>query len=256
MSIFARFQSIEENDKAAVVRKLMENSTPDFDFFYITGLAVLMATFGLLLDSPSVVIGSMLIAPVLYPVLGVALGLVMSNPSVLARSSITLTKSFLIGIGLSVIATLIFSQVDTDELVLTGEILSRTEPGILYFFVAVVAGAAVSFALGKPEWSESLPGIAISVALIPPLAVVGIGIAQLNLAVIAGSLVMLLLNLAGIVFSALVTFSLMNLYTKQHIAESTIKRVEERIEREHEAMAAVEEAIKEKNGSLTHEVKS
>lgn len=247
MSIFARFQSIDENDKAAVVRKLMQNSTPDFDFFYITGLSVLMATFGLLLDSPAVVIGSMLIAPVLYPVLGVALGLVMSNPSVLGRSTVTLTKSFGIGIALATVATLIFSQVHADGFVVTGEVLSRTEPGILYFFVALVAGAAVSFTLGQPEWSETLPGIAISVALIPPLAVVGIGIAVLDLQIIGGSLVMLLLNFLGVILSALVTFSLMNLYEKQHIAESTIKKVEERIERENEAIAAVEESIKDKN---------
>lgn len=255
MSIFARFQSIEENDKAAVVRKLMENSTPDFDFFYITGLAVLMATFGLLLDSPAVVIGSMLIAPVLYPVLGVALGLVMSNPSVLGRSMVTLTKSFAIGVVLSAIATIIFSQIDADGSVITSEILNRTEPGILYFFVALVAGAAVSFVLGQPEWSETLPGIAISVALIPPLAVVGIGLAELNLQVVGGSLVLLLLNLLGIVFSALVTFSLMNLYEKQHIAESTIKKVEERIERENEAIAAVDETIKEKTDAMLAEAK-
>lgn len=239
MSIFARFQSIEENDKAAVVRKLMENSTPDFDFFYITGLAVLMATFGLLADSPSIVIGSMLIAPVLYPILGIALGLVMSNRVVLGRSFATLLKSFAIGISLATAATWLFSE----STVLTSEVLARTEPSLLYFLVAVVAGAAVSFTLGQPEWSETLPGIAISVALIPPLAVVGVGVAAFDMNVISGSLVLLCLNLAGIIFSAMVTFSMMNLYEKQHIAESTIKKVEERIERENEAIAAADEEV-------------
>jgi uncharacterized hydrophobic protein (TIGR00271 family) len=241
MSIFARFRTIEDNDKAAVVRKLMENSTPDFDFFYITGLAVLMATFGLLADSPSIVIGSMLIAPVLYPILGLSLGLVMSNPMVLYRAAVTLTKSFFIGVGLAAIATLLFAE----SSVATSEVLARTEPSLLYFFVAVVAGAAVSFALGQPEWSETLPGIAISVALIPPLAVVGVGIAMLDLEIMTGSLVMLGLNVFGIVSASLVTFLLMNLYEKQHIAESTIKKVDERIERENEAIAAEEAKIRE-----------
>lgn len=251
MSIFARFQSIDENDKAAVVRKLMENSTPDFDFFYITGLAVLMATLGLMADSPAIVIGSMLIAPVLYPILGMALGLVMSNPVVFGRATVTLTKSFLIGVALAAIATLLFA----DGSVATYEIIARTEPSLLYFLVAVVAGAAVSFAIGQPEWSETLPGIAISVALIPPLAVVGIGIATLDLGMVAGSLVLLGLNFVGILVSALVTFSLMNLYEKQHIAESTIKKVEERIERENEAIAAAEETIKEKSEEFITEGK-
>lgn len=249
MSILARFQSIEEDDKAAVVRKLMENSTPEFDFFYITALSVLMATFGLLTNSPSIVIGSMLIAPVLYPILGIALGLVMSNPSVLGRSTVTLSKSFIIGVGLAAIATILFAEGN----VATPEVLARTEPSLLYFLVAVVAGAAVSFTLGQPEWSETLPGIAISVALIPPLAVVGVGIASLDLMIISGSLVLLSLNFVGIIFSAMVTFSLMNLYEKQHIAESTIKKVDERLERENEAMAQAEESIKQQTNGESSE---
>lgn len=244
MSIFARFQAIEDDDKAAVVRKLLQNSTPDFDFFYITGLSVLMATFGLLADSASIVIGSMLIAPVLYPILGVALGLSMSNPSVIARSTVTLTKSFAIGIGLAAVATILF----TEETVATAEVLMRTEPSLLHLLVAVVAGAAVAFALGQPEWSETLPGIAISVALIPPLAVVGVGIAALDIDIISGSLVLLGLNCVGIIGAALVTFSMMDLHAKQHIAESTIKKADERVEKEKEHIAEIEaEVIKKTN---------
>jgi len=106
--------------------------------------------------------------------------------------------------------------------------------------VAVVAGAAVSFALAQPEWSETLPGIAISVALIPPLAVVGTGIAMLDMTVIKGSLVMLLMNLVGIIFSAMISFSLMNLYEKQNIAASTIKREDKKQE---EVKAAIEAIV-------------
>lgn len=234
MSFIAQFKIIEEKDKASVVRKLLESSTPSFDFFYLTGLSVLMATFGLLADSPSIVIGSMLIAPLLYPILGIALGLVMSNFDVLGRSLLTLTKSLVIGLGLSILATLFFG----DGLI-TNEIASRIEPSFIHFMVAVVAGAAVSFALARPEWSETLPGIAISVALIPPLAVIGVGIAMLDMSVIAGSTVMLIMNLFGIVFSAMVSFSLMNLYEKQNIATSTIKREDKKQQEEQAAIEAV-----------------
>jgi uncharacterized hydrophobic protein (TIGR00271 family) len=234
MSFTARFQVIEEKDKAAVVRKLLESSTPSFDFFYLVGLSVTMATLGLLADSPSIVIGSMLIAPLLYPILGVALGLVMSNMEVLGRSMFTLVKSLVIALGLSVITTLLFG----DGFV-TQEMAARIDPSLIHFMVAVVAGAAVSFALAQPEWSETLPGIAISVALIPPLAVVGAGIAMLDMTVVTGSLVMLLMNLFGIIFSAMVSFSLMNLYEKQNIATSTIKRENRKQQEEQEAIAAV-----------------
>lgn len=245
MSVFARFRAIEEKDKAHVVRKLMENSTPNFDFFYLTGLSVLMATLGLLLNSASIVIGSMLIAPLLYPILGVALGLVMSNPVVLSRSILTLTKSMLIGFGIAVLAALILGDGSV-----TNEIMMRTEPSLIHFLVAVVAGAAVSYALAQPEWSETLPGIAISVALIPPLAVVGVGVAYLDLMVIKGSLVLLVINLFGIMFAAMVSFSLMNLYEKQNIAASTIKKQEEKEQKEQAAIAEVldNEPTKVQNG--------
>lgn len=245
MSIFARFQAIEEKDKAAAVRKLMESSTPNFDFFYLTGLSILMATLGLIVDSPSIVIGSMLIAPLLYPILGVALGLVMSNSVVLGRSMVTLLKAMAIGLFISVIAAILLGDGNA-----TGEILARTEPSLIHFLVAVVAGAAVSFALAQPEWSETLPGIAISVALIPPLAAVGTGIAYLDLFIIKGSVVLLLVNLFGIMFAAMVSFSLMNLYEKQNIAASTIKREEEKQQKENEAIAEVID--NNQNGNNNH----
>ncbi|MDA8597201.1 DUF389 domain-containing protein [Candidatus Pacebacteria bacterium] len=244
MNVLTRFQAINDNDKAAVVRKLMQSSTPDFDFFYLVGLSVLMATLGLLLDSTSIVIGSMLLAPLMYPILGIALGLVMSSGEVIGRSVITLTKSFAIGLTLSVVFAVLFGSESTYA---TNEVLQRTEPHLIHFIVAFVAGLAVSFALAQPEWSETLPGIAISVALIPPLATVGVGIASLDLAVISGSLVLLTINLFGIMFAAMISFSLMNLYQKQNIASSTIKREAERLMEEKRAIEEVELANQKNN---------
>jgi len=237
MSIIARFRAIEENDKAAAVRKLMQSSTPNFDFFYLVALSVAMATLGLLLDSASVVIGSMLIAPLLYPILGVALGIVMSNGDVLTRSTSTLVKSLFLALGVSIVVTI--TMIIFSEVTITHEIQLRLEPSFAYTIVALVAGAAVSFALAQPEWSETLPGIAISVALIPPLAVVGIGIALLDINVIRESSLLFTFNLIGITLASLITFSLMNLYEKQNIAESTIKREKEKVQKEAEAIAEV-----------------
>lgn len=248
MNVLARFQTISDNDKAAVVRKLMQSSTPDFDFFYLVGLSVLMATLGLLLDSTSIVIGSMLLAPLMYPILGIALGLVMSNGEVLSRSTLTLGKSFVIGLTLSVLAAFFFGDSSS---FMTHEVLIRTEPNLIHFIVAFVAGLAVSFALAQPEWSETLPGIAISVALIPPLATIGVGIAALDMDIVSGSLVLLAINLLGIIFAAMVSFSLMNLYQKQNIASSTIKREDERLEEEKKVIEQREiENGKEKDSNI------
>lgn len=236
MSIFARFQAINDNDKSAVVRKVMQNSTPNFDFFYLTALSTLMATFGLIENSVAIVIGSMLIAPVLYPILGLSLGIVMSNISVWKRSFETLFKALLIGLSFSFVATLLFSE----STVAGPEILLRTETTIVSFMIAVIAGLAVTYALAQPEWSETLPGIAISVALIPPLATIGIGLAWFDIDIIAGSSLLLGFNVFGIVSSAIISFSLMNLGQKKNIAESTIKRETERMEEEKDAIKEID----------------
>lgn len=247
MSWINRFRAIDEDGKAHAVRRLISNSTPDFDYFYLVGLSVSMATLGLLVGSPSVVIGSMLIAPVLFPILSFSLGLVMSDYQILTRSFYTLLKSFGLAVFLSIIVTLVFSN----GFEMNEEILSRTVPSLVYLFVAITAGLAVSYTLAKPELNEAFPGIAISVALIPPLAVVGIGIAKLSWEIVSGSLVLLLLNIFGIVAASMFTFSLMNLYEKRHIAKSTIKREEEKIKEEKEVIQELDEKEKQNSESST-----
>ena len=247
MTVLARFRALPDKDKAALIRKLVENGTPDFDYFYLIGLSTLMATLGLLLDSSAIVIGSMLIAPLMYPILGVALGLVMmgQNLTVLQRAVSTLSKSFAVGLGLSVIAAFFFGDQAMYE---TAEVMARTVPSHLHLLVAIVAGAAVAYMLARPEWGDALPGVAIAVALIPPLAAMGIGLASMNAVIIKGATMILLLNLFGIIAVAVVIFLLMNLSEKQKIAESTIKREDEKVEKEKQVIEEVAKELDE-NGA-------
>jgi len=237
MSIFARFRLIEENGKAQAVRSLMESSTPNFDYFYMVMLAVAMATLGLIAGSAGIVIGSMLISPVLFPLLSFSLGLVMSDYQVLMRSFYTILKSMVLGIGMATAVTLIFGF----RLSMNPEILSRTEPSLIYLFVAVVAGLAVSYAMVKPEWNETIPGIAISVALIPPLATVGIGLARLDMGVAIGALILFIINFIGIVLASTASFSLMNLYDKRNIAQRTLHDEEQKERKEKAVIEAIDE---------------
>ena len=250
MSVFARFRAVPDKDKASLIRKLVENGTPDFDYFYLIGLSTLMATLGLLLDSSSIVIGSMLIAPLMYPILGVSLGLVMMNTNInlLTRALTTLTKSLAVGLGLSVLAAFFFGDATAYQ---TAEVMARTVPSHLHLLVALVAGAAVSYMLARPEWGDALPGIAIAVALIPPLATIGIGVAYWDVLIIKGATLILFLNLFGIIAVSVVIFLLMNLSEKENIANSTMKREEEKQESENKAIAEVEEKI----ADLSHEKK-
>ncbi len=243
MSVFARLRSIDENHKTSVVRRLMEYSTPDFDYFFLVGMSVLMATFGLLLNNASIIIGSMLIAPLMYPILGVSLGLTMSNYGVLTRSINTLVKSLGSALALSAAGAFLLGN---ETMYHTAEVLTRTEPTIIHFLVAIVAGAAVAYVMARPEWSEAIPGVAISVALIPPLATVGIGLAAFDAVIIKGASLILLLNIIGIIGTAMVIFLLMNLSdsAKQKVAESTIKKEEEKNAIEEEQIKKLDEDLK------------
>lgn len=217
MSIVDHIRSVSEADKSSAVKTLIEASTPKFDFFFLIILSVLMATFGLLENSAAVVIGSMLIAPILFPILSLSLSIVMSDYKLIARSGGTLVKACIIGLAAAFLATLFFGTGD----VMTAEVLQRTEPSVISVAIAVIAGFAVAYTLARPELSETLPGIAVAVALIPPLSAIGIGLAKFDWDIVAGATLFLGVNILGIVFASMLVFSLMNLYVKRGVATKT-----------------------------------
>jgi len=161
--------ALSEKEKTKAVESLIYHSSPRPEFFLMIILSVLMATYGLLLNSATVVIGSMLIAPILFPILGLSMGIVMVNSKLISRSVFTLIKSMFWSVSAATIVTLFYNS---PEAVLTTEVLARTEVSLAYAAISFIAGLAGSFALINPKLNESLPGIAISVALIPPLAVI------------------------------------------------------------------------------------
>lgn len=220
------FSNFTEKDKDNAVERLISGSTPSQDFFLMVVLSILTATFGLLLNSSAVIIGSMLIAPILNPILSLSLGVIMSDYKVISRSFWTLTKSVLLSITAANIAALLFS---TQFASITPEIASRAQPSLTYVVIAIIAGLAASFALVKPQLSETLPGIAISVALIPPLATTGIGIAKLDWNLVSGSFLLFLVNAIGIVFASMITFSLMDFHAKRRAADKTISKEDRKI---------------------------
>jgi uncharacterized hydrophobic protein (TIGR00271 family) len=247
LTFLTRFQVVKDKDKDEAVEKLIRDSTPDFEFFLFVILSVLMATFGLLINSVAAVIGSMLVAPILYPILSLALGMSISDHQLIGRSLFTIGKSVGFAVFAGLIATLLMAP--TLDSGVSAIIAQRAEPSIVYFLIAVIAGLAVSFSLVRPELSSTLPGVAVSVALIPPLAVVGIGIAKLEWGLVSGALILFLLNVIGVVFASMVSFSLTNLYNNRETAEKTIEKEQERVEEEKKEAEKIEEEVKNGNGS-------
>jgi uncharacterized hydrophobic protein (TIGR00271 family) len=227
------FDDITERDKTLAVKDLIDDSTPRPSFFFLVVLSVLMAACGLLINNVAVIIASMLIAPILSPILSLALGIIISDGRLISRSFFTLLKSSGYAIGLSAAVTwLLWNFTSSSDFMfeLNTEILSRIEPSIVYLIIAIIAGTATAFARVKPELSETLPGTAIAVALVPPLATIGIGVATLRLEVISGALAMFILNAVGIILAAMVMFSLMNLYTKKTVISKSVAEADKELE--------------------------
>lgn len=155
----------------------------------------------------------------------------MSDTKLISRSFYTILKSVTFGIIAAATVTLFFSS-QFDQI--TPELISRTQPTLSYVVVAIIAGLAGSFALVKPKLNETLPGIAISVALIPPIAAAGIGVAKFNWAIISGSLLLFLVNTIGVIFASMMTFSMMNFYVKREKAKETIKEEDKQIQKDQE----------------------
>jgi uncharacterized hydrophobic protein (TIGR00271 family) len=261
--MYLLFKDIKEADKNIAINSLINESTPKPSFFFLVTLSAIMATLGLLINNVSVIIGSMLIAPILSPILATALGVNIADTTLIHRSLKTLGKSALYAIGLSALTTLAFWQFTVSDgvfkEVFNPEIISRTTPTVIYFFIAIVAGLTTAFARMKPELNDTLPGTAIAIALVPPLATIGIGVATLNLSVISGAFSMFMLNSVGIILAALVIFSLMNIHEKKKVAERATEKADkeqEKIVEEYKEEIAEKEAEKEKIGiEIENEIK-
>jgi uncharacterized hydrophobic protein (TIGR00271 family) len=227
--MYLLFSDINENNKAEAINSLIKDSAPKPSFFFLVIMSVLMASFGLLLNNASVIIGSMLIAPILSPILSIALGITLGDNTLISQSGSTILKSLVYSVGISALTTwLLWSAIGGSELrmILNSEIISRVEPNIIYLFIAIVAGLATSYAKVKSELNDALPGTAIAVALVPPIATIGIGIAFWNMTIISGALSLFILNAIGIILGAMVMFSMMNIYSKKKVASKSLKELE------------------------------
>lgn len=166
-----------------------------------------IAALGLVLNSPAVIIGAMLISPLMGPIMAAGLALAAGDLYLAVKATANLAASISLAIGFSalIVWLLPFHSV-------TGEILSRTNPTLLDLGVALFSGLAGSVAVcrfGAGEAVTTLPGVAIAVALMPPLCTVGFGLGSgANTRIMGGAGLLFLTNLVAIVACAFLVFLL------------------------------------------------
>ena len=210
--------SISEEEKADVHKSIREGSTPSRDFFIMLIIASIIATVGLLTNSVAVIIGAMLVSPLLTPVIGISLGAVMGDFGLFRRAIEAEAKGVALVLALVIVLALLIPSA-----AITSEILLRTHPTPLDLLVALASGAAAAYALSRKNIGAALPGVAIAVAVLPPLCVVGIGFALRRMDVAAGGALTFIANIVAINFAASAIFWLMNFSPK--VSLSTEKDV-------------------------------
>ena len=160
-------------------------------------LAATIATYGLFANSPAVVISAMIVAMLLGPIVGVSLALVDIDVKLLLKS----LTSLLAG-AMGVMVTAFIIGTIHKDMPITNEIMVRTAPNLLDLMVALAGGAAGAYATISPRLSIAVVGVAIAVALVPPLTASGILFARGEFALASGALLLIFTNMVAIQFAS------------------------------------------------------
>lgn len=153
------------NERLSICQSIEENSLLTIPYMVMNALATIVACYGLIADSTAVVIGAMIIAMLLGPITGVALGLVEGDNLLLSKAVLTEIAGVLTVLIIAAIIGKIHQDVPLGK-----EIFSRTAPNILDLMIALAGGAAGAYATISPRLSVGLVGVAIATALVPPLS--------------------------------------------------------------------------------------
>lgn len=180
---------------------LRENSQVSSSYLVLMALSTIIATFGLFGDSSPVIIGAMILAPLMSPIISLSMGVLRQDNKLIRESLKTIAYGIGIGYLFAVLITW-FTPLDSTN----SEIVARIRPNLLDLGVAAASGVAGAYAHAKKEIAKTLAGVAIAVALVPPLAVSGIGLGWGDWSVFWGALLLLGTNLSGMVLAGAITF--------------------------------------------------
>ena len=181
-------------------------------FTVLLFLSTAIATYGVIGDSVATVIGAMIIAPLMRPIMATTAGLVMGDMKRAGRSLGMVLISVIGVVGLSwLLAELSIVTVPVISFQSNSQIVGRVSPRMIDLYAALWSGAAAAFAMSREDVADSLPGAAIAIALVPPLCVVGIGLAQGQWNAAGGALLLFLTNFLSILLAGGAVLALLGL---------------------------------------------
>jgi uncharacterized hydrophobic protein (TIGR00271 family) len=174
--------------------------------------SVIICTFGLLMDNAPVIIGGMIVAPLMWPLMNTACGIAYNSPKFLRSGLLMIAASLFLAYASSYLFTII-SPIKN----ITEQILARTNPTFIDIIIALAGGLVASLGISQKKIADSIAGVAIATSLMPPLCASGIGAALGNATVTWQSFMLFAINAVAIIFVSVVTLALTGSLRENHI---------------------------------------
>ncbi len=208
---FYTSNKVTDTGRAKAVAEVLENTVPDSDFYILVVGAALLAASGILLDSIPVLIASMVVAPLMWPLLGLSLGIVSKDGRLVGRTLCMLVASMAIALGVAALGAWIAIKYFSWNI--QGIFISFSPNYFFDVFIALVSGAIAAYGLVRTKVGGAMTGIGIAVSLMPPLVATGVGIYASKILSHA-AFTIFILNVAGIMLASAVTFALLKVKSK------------------------------------------
>lgn len=203
---YAKIKSKEKQD-LNVFKLLSDGARPTIEYYILTILSCIIATTGLIQGSTATIIGAMIVAPLMTPILAFSLGVIWGDIDLIKISMQSIVKGTVIAI---LISALIAYLVPIPTY--SGEIIARTKPSLFDIIVAVASGIVGAYGNANKKISNTLVGIAIAVALMPPLCTIGIGLGKFNIEIATGATILFIINLVSISLAGAIVFWAMKIH--------------------------------------------
>lgn len=193
--------ALTQAERNEMVWQARKDARTSIDYLVLIVMSAALASLGLLINSVAVIIGAMLVAPLMAPLGALSTGMATGQLDITRKAAFTLIQGVLLSLAISVLAGFVL-PVDIP----TTEMLARGNPTLLDAAVALVSGLVAAFAIARREIPVALAGVAIAAALMPPICVIGLGIALNNQVLAIGATLLFLTNITFIIMSENVVF--------------------------------------------------
>jgi uncharacterized hydrophobic protein (TIGR00271 family) len=193
--------TLTQFEQVEIERGAEASATTSLDYLVLIVVSAVLATFGLMLNSNAVIIGAMLVAPLMSPLIAFAVGMTLGKLDLVWRATIVLIQ----GIAAALLISILIGWLSPTTIV-TSEMAARGNPSLLDMGVALASGFIGAYATARKHIPSALAGVAIAAALMPPLTTVGLGLAFGDLGLASGATLLFVTNIISIILAAWATF--------------------------------------------------